>query len=208
MSTLTVFDPPMCCSTGVCGPEVDPALARFAGDLDWLKTQGVAVHRINLAQEPAHFAANAEVKALLERSGTEGLPAILANETLVANGRYPTRQELAAWAGLNAVPTPLEMTEQVKVLIALGAAIGANCEPCFKFHYDRARKLGVSNDAMRDAVRIGQGVKEASAKSMSGLADRILGTPAPAPAADSSCCGSSCGCDETPAARKLTVLTR
>jgi hypothetical protein len=36
-TTLCVFDPAMCCSTGVCGPSVDPELARFAADLDWLK---------------------------------------------------------------------------------------------------------------------------------------------------------------------------
>ena len=30
MTHLQVFDPPMCCSTGVCGPQVDPELPRFA----------------------------------------------------------------------------------------------------------------------------------------------------------------------------------
>ena len=39
-SSVDVFDPAMCCSTGVCGPSVDPELARFAADLDWLKSQG------------------------------------------------------------------------------------------------------------------------------------------------------------------------
>jgi hypothetical protein len=34
MTTVTVYDPPMCCSTGVCGLQVDPKLAQFAGDLD------------------------------------------------------------------------------------------------------------------------------------------------------------------------------
>jgi hypothetical protein len=104
MTSLAVYDPPMCCSTGVCGPEVDPALARFAGDLDWLKNQGVAVRRFNLSQEPARFVANAAVKALLDRSGGDDLPAIVADDKLVAHGRYPTRQELAAWAGLKAAP--------------------------------------------------------------------------------------------------------
>jgi len=39
MTTVTVYDPPMCCSTGVCGPEVDPKLAQFAGDLDALSLE-------------------------------------------------------------------------------------------------------------------------------------------------------------------------
>ena len=42
-ATIRVFDPAMCCSTGVCGPSVDPDLARFAADVDWLQKQGVTV---------------------------------------------------------------------------------------------------------------------------------------------------------------------
>lgn len=69
---------------GVCGPEVDPRLAQFASDLDWLTGHGVDVRRINLAQEPSAFAENPEVKALLERSGDEDLPAIVVGTRLVS----------------------------------------------------------------------------------------------------------------------------
>lgn len=55
-STIRVFDPAMCCSTGVCGPSVHPELARFAADVEWLQQQGVAVERFNLSQQPAAFA--------------------------------------------------------------------------------------------------------------------------------------------------------
>ena len=48
--TLQVFDPAMCCSTGVCGPDVDPKLVQFAADLDWLKTQDVIIQRHSLSQ--------------------------------------------------------------------------------------------------------------------------------------------------------------
>lgn len=90
----------MCCSTGICGPEIDPKLVQFAGDLDWLKSRGVPVRRFNLAQEPASFAENAAVKSLLERSGGDDLPAILVDGCLVASARYPGRDELAAMAGI------------------------------------------------------------------------------------------------------------
>jgi len=63
--TLQVFDPAMCCSTGACGPEVDPKLVQFAADLDWLKSQGVIVQRHNLSQNPAVFVENEAVKATL-----------------------------------------------------------------------------------------------------------------------------------------------
>jgi hypothetical protein len=121
MTTVIVYDPPMCCSTGVCGPEVDPKLAQFAGDLDWLKAQGVEVQRINLAQEPARFVENATVKAVLNRSGGDELPAILVGDRLIASGRYPSRDELAAMAGIKAKPQAAEIAEEPQ------AAAGSCC---------------------------------------------------------------------------------
>ena len=102
MKTIQVYDKPMCCSTGVCGPSVDPALTRFAADLDWLSRQGVPVERFNLSQEPGAFASDRIVKAELAAGGTAVLPLVLADEEVVARGAYPTRSELAAAAGLPA----------------------------------------------------------------------------------------------------------
>ena len=73
MFSVRVFDPAMCCSTGICGPSVDPRLARFAADLDWLKNQCVAVDRFILSQQPAAFVNDADVKSALETRGEAGL---------------------------------------------------------------------------------------------------------------------------------------
>jgi AhpD family alkylhydroperoxidase len=176
MTVFEVFDPPMCCSSGVCGPSVDPALVRFAADLDWLKGQGVRVWRFNLAQDPGAFAKNKAVQEALEKDGGEGLPMVFCDATLVASGRYPSRSEMAQWAGLT-VPIGREtslFTDAVAELVALGASIASNCEPCFRFHYDKARKLGVSQDDMRRAVDMAQAVKEAPAKAVLELAHRYL----------------------------------
>jgi hypothetical protein len=100
MTTIHVFDPAMCCSTGICGPSVDAELVRFAADLDWLKSQGIAVERFNLSQQPAAFVDDAAVKAALETKGEAGLPVIKVNDELKSSGVYPSRDELAAWAGL------------------------------------------------------------------------------------------------------------
>ncbi len=97
---LEVFDPPMCCSTGVCGPKVDPALVQFAADFHWLAGQGVRVERYNLAQQPQAFAANETVKAALAQYGNDCLPLVLLNDAIVSKGRYPTRPELARLAGV------------------------------------------------------------------------------------------------------------
>jgi arsenite methyltransferase len=106
MATLQVYDRPMCCSTGVCGPNVDPVLPRFAADLEWLKTQGVTVERFNLAQQPWAFAAHPEVKAALS-AGLGCLPLIVVEGRILCRGVYPSREMLASWVGvLPAVSQP------------------------------------------------------------------------------------------------------
>ena len=102
---LHVFDPAMCCSTGMCGPDVDTKLVQFAADLDWLKARGVIVQRDNLSQNPAAFVANEVVKAALTEKGEAALPVILLNGKVTTTGRYPDRKELAAWFKLEAVVT-------------------------------------------------------------------------------------------------------
>ena len=116
MATVEVFDPPMCCSTGVCGPSVDPALAAFAADLGWLAEHGAVVARRNLAQEPQAFASSDLVRSLLAERGDDALPAVVVDGRLASSGRYPSRQELAAWmlgdsAHLGAPATVLGVAE-------------------------------------------------------------------------------------------------
>ena len=77
MKTLTVFDPAMCCSTGVCGSDVDQVLVDFSADVQWLKERGVQVERYNLAQQPMSFVHNEKAKSFLDASGAEGLPLLL-----------------------------------------------------------------------------------------------------------------------------------
>lgn len=107
MTQFSIFDPALCCSSGVCGTEVDQALVTFAADCQWLKQQGIAIDRFNLSQQPMAFVDNLLVKRFLETSGAESLPLILLNGEMVLAGRYPTRQELARWAKL-----PLDEPEE------------------------------------------------------------------------------------------------
>ncbi|MBS2032583.1 MAG: arsenite efflux transporter metallochaperone ArsD [Deltaproteobacteria bacterium] len=173
MLKVQVFDPPMCCSTGICGPSVDPKLVRFAADLDWLKTQGLAVERFNLSQEPAAFAGDAAVKGALKSKGEAGLPLVKVNGKVKSSGVYPSREELAAWAGV-AAPAPSLFTEAVEELVGIAAAVASSCEPCFKLHYDRARKLGVSREDMLRAVTTAERIRETPAKAVVEVADRYL----------------------------------
>lgn len=109
MSTIQVFDPALCCSTGICGTDVDQSLIAFAADVDWARQKGARIERFNLASEPTAFAANATVTSFLHRSGAEALPLTLVDGEVAMAGRYPNRAELARWAGLPA-GIPLKMT--------------------------------------------------------------------------------------------------
>ncbi len=103
MTTIQVFDPALCCSTGVCGVDVDQELVGFSADVDWAKQNGADIQRFNLAQQPMVFAENAVVKSFLERSGAEALPLILVDGDVALAGRYPSRTELARWTSINVV---------------------------------------------------------------------------------------------------------
>jgi hypothetical protein len=105
---LEVFDPPMCCSTGVCGAEIDPVLPRFAADLEWLKTQGVNVERYNLAQQPGVFVANESVKAALHEEGNGCRPLILVDGRIISRAAYPDRAALAGYVGVNVAAEPTD----------------------------------------------------------------------------------------------------
>jgi hypothetical protein len=100
MKSIQVYDPAMCCSSGVCGSDVDQQLVNFSADVDWAKQQGVQIQRYNLAQQPMDFANNKIVRGFLERSGEEPLPLILVDGEVALAGRYPHRTELARWAGI------------------------------------------------------------------------------------------------------------
>ena len=105
MKTIQVFDPALCCSTGVCGVDVDQALVSFSADVAWAKLNGAQIERFNLAQQPMAFAENGAVKGFLERSGEEALPLVLVNGEVALAGRYPNRAELARWAGISPTAT-------------------------------------------------------------------------------------------------------
>ena len=111
----------MCCSTGVCGPSVDPVLPRVAADLEWLKDKGVEVERYNLAQDLATFAANLTVKQALNSQGTKCLPMVVVDGVVVAEGDYPTREQLANFTGISYEPGPVFKTRPADLVgIGLG----------------------------------------------------------------------------------------
>ena len=116
MARIQIFDPALCCNTGICGVAVDQQLVSFAAAVAWAKENGARIERFNLAQQPMAFAENPVVKSLLECSGKEALPLILVDGAFALAGRYPDRGELARWAGLAVTP----VAEEAKPMAAQG----------------------------------------------------------------------------------------
>lgn len=124
MSNVQIYDKAMCCSTGVCGPQVDPVLPRFAADLDWLKSQGHSVTRFNLSQEPDEYVKNEQVKQMLAEEGVECLPLVIVDERVVSRSEYPSRENLALWTGTTTKPkATLPMADS-------GGCCGGNTDCC------------------------------------------------------------------------------
>jgi hypothetical protein len=102
MKTMKIFEPAMCCSTGLCGVGVDPELLRISTVLDTLKKNGVAVDRFNLNSAPAEFITDPVINAYINAKGPEGLPAVMVDGKIVIEGRYPTNEEFVQLLGLPA----------------------------------------------------------------------------------------------------------
>ncbi len=113
-------------------------------------------------------------------------------------GDYVTSLEVAAKKAQGPAPVsgekpPRVYTPAVGELVAMGAAIAANCEPCFKYHYGQAQKLGVAKEDMACAVTMAQKVKETPAQAVLDLANRFLGRTASAEEAGVPLAGTCCG---------------
>jgi len=125
MPSIHVYEPALCCSTGVCGPDLDQALVTFTADLDHLKGLGADIARHNLANDPAAFAENDNVRSFLQVAGSDGLPLTMVDGVTVMTGTYPTRVQLLRYAGLaSAVAAPMGVTE-----LGLTETAGRSCGP-------------------------------------------------------------------------------
>ncbi len=109
---MKIYDPPMCCSSGVCGPNVSSELVEFAGALKALAKHGIGFERWNLSQQPQAFTENSQVKELLTTLGKDALPLIFINDELKTTGYYPKAEELFALVGLDEETKRSEVCEE------------------------------------------------------------------------------------------------
>ncbi|UYT88684.1 arsenite efflux transporter metallochaperone ArsD [Priestia megaterium] len=102
MKKVEIFDPAMCCSTGVCGPSVDPELTRVASAVFALRKKGFDITRYNLTSEPNKFVDQLEVNKVLMSKGPDALPVVLVDGEIKKIESYPTNEELAKWFDVKA----------------------------------------------------------------------------------------------------------
>ncbi|CUH96567.1 hypothetical protein P22_2657 [Propionispora sp. 2/2-37] len=100
MKKILIYDPAMCCSTGVCGASVDKELLRVATVIENLKQQGADISRFNLASQPEDFIKNQAVQSRLQQDGPEVLPITIVDGEIVKTKEYPANEEFTLWTGL------------------------------------------------------------------------------------------------------------
>ncbi len=93
---VEIFDPPLCCPTGVCGPTVDQTLLDVNEMILDLKRDGVRVERYQMAGNPAAFLNNAEVMRLVRERQMEALPITVVRSRVLKVGAYPSLAEVRA----------------------------------------------------------------------------------------------------------------
>ena len=118
---VELYEPAMCCQTGVCGPSVDQKLIDAREDLRWAESQGAQVARHNLTSDPDAFVANPKVTGLMQAFGEQALPVVVVDGDIAMHGRYPSREELA---GLLAVTAPPATAEDPKSSGSCGCGPG------------------------------------------------------------------------------------
>lgn len=124
MKRMQIFEPAMCCSTGLCGVGIDPELLRISTVLNTLKHKGIVVERFNLNNAPAAFISSKVINEYINTKGTEGLPAITLDGKIVITGRYPSNEEFSDLLNL---PTGL-LTEKDAAKTAPKNTGGCNCK--------------------------------------------------------------------------------
>lgn len=93
MKKMEIFEPALCCSTGVCGPCPDKELMRVASIVDKLNKNGANINRYNLNNAPNEFVDNKTVNDILNEKGDDVLPIVLLDDEVLMEGRYPTNEE-------------------------------------------------------------------------------------------------------------------
>ncbi|MEX0998036.1 MAG: arsenite efflux transporter metallochaperone ArsD [Flavobacteriaceae bacterium] len=192
---ITILDPAMCCSTGVCGEDVDDALVQTAANVKWLKSLGYEVNRHNISNDGAAFKNYPAAIEKLQKEGMDSLPYILINDEIVMEGSYPTKEEwmqfLANETSEKESPkTKVDDATKTSILISIGAAIAASNEKALKQFINEAKGAKISLEEIANAMNIGNDCRVKLSHEVIQTANTLLNEMQPA--ATSCCSGTGC----------------
>ena len=192
---ITILDPAMCCSTGVCGEDVDDALVQTAANVKWLKSLGYEVSRHNISNDGAAFKNYPTAVEKLQKEGMNSLPYILVDDQIVMVGSYPTKAEWMQFLA-NEISKEQSQKAQIKdvskinILIAVGSAIAASNEKALKQFINEAKTAEISVEEIANALNIGNSCKVDLSNEVIQTANSLLNEMQPT--VYSCCSGSSC----------------
>lgn len=107
MKAVRIYEPVMCCNTGVSGVGIDSELMRMSKLMKIFLKEGIDVKRLDLSKTPQEFMKNTEVMGLIQEKKTDILPITVVEDKVVLMGRYPTNEEFAKFLEI-----PIGMLEQ------------------------------------------------------------------------------------------------
>ena len=133
MPEIHVYEPALCCATGVCGPDLDQSLVTFTADVAHVNEAGGQVRRHNLANDPQAFVTDDQVRTFMHLTGSEGLPLTAVDGVTVLTGTYPTREQMIRFAAMAVHPeaTPPVETDATRPALSLNliGGDGGACAP-------------------------------------------------------------------------------
>lgn len=191
---ITILDPAMCCSTGVCGEDVDDALVQTAANVKWLKSLGYEVNRHNISNDGAAFKDYPVAIEKLQKEGMDSLPYILVDDQIVMAGSYPTKAEwmqfLANETSEESMKTKVDNATKTNILISIGAAIAASNKKALKQFISEAKAAEISLEEIANAMNIGNDCRVELSHEVIQTANSLLNEMQPV--ASSCCSGTNC----------------
>ncbi len=115
MKKMKIYEPAMCCETGLCGVGVNEELLRISTVINTLKSMGIEVQRFNLNSSPNEFVINQKVNDTIMQQGIECLPIVTVDDEMIITGRYPTNDEILELLNIKTLELGMKKPGSIKL---------------------------------------------------------------------------------------------
>lgn len=94
---VKIYDPALCCPTGLCGVNIDPELMRIAVVIESLKKKGILIERFNLRDNPQVYVDTKVVNDFIQKESIDNFPITTLNGVIVLTKSYPSNKQISEW---------------------------------------------------------------------------------------------------------------